>query len=225
MVRMILFLILISSNLRVQSQVSGCRVLLPTIDASYEGKCKNGLAHGKGIAQGKDTYEGSFHKGLPQGKGKYTWAGGDWYEGQWNEGVREGRGKMVYTGVNGDSVVNGYWHNNEYVGERLIPPYKISRNVGVIRYNFTRAGGEPNDIKIHFMISGRVNSDIENLSVAYSSGSSYHSGPAEGIMNSVFPVDVKITYRTWNQIHSSQSDVIFEFTISEPGRWNIVLTN
>jgi len=35
-----------------------CLVLKPQIANRYDGECKNGLAHGKGIASGLDRYEG-----------------------------------------------------------------------------------------------------------------------------------------------------------------------
>jgi hypothetical protein len=53
-----------------------CKVLMPEISGSYTGKCKKGLAQGKGLAIGTDTYEGRFLKGLPDGTGKI-------YMGRW----------------------------------------------------------------------------------------------------------------------------------------------
>ncbi|MEI6061185.1 MAG: hypothetical protein WCR72_10775, partial [Bacteroidota bacterium] len=53
-----------------------CRVLKPELVGTYEGKCKDGLANGKGIAIGTDRYEGQFTKGFPQGYGTYTWSTG-----------------------------------------------------------------------------------------------------------------------------------------------------
>ena len=44
----------------LRAQQNDCKVLLESISGTYEGKCKNGLAHGKGIAQGTDRYEGTF---------------------------------------------------------------------------------------------------------------------------------------------------------------------
>ena len=54
-----------------------CLVLKPEISGKYTGKCKNGLANGKGKSVGQDTYIGQFSKGWPQGSGTYTWANGD----------------------------------------------------------------------------------------------------------------------------------------------------
>jgi hypothetical protein len=207
------------------SQDSGCKVLMPSISGTYNGKCKNGLAQGKGIALGTDKYEGRFYKGLPQGRGTYTWADGSWYEGVWMKGLRQGKGTMVYALETGDSIVSGYWKQDKYVGTTMIPPYKLIRKTGVVRYSFNTVPAATNDVKISIMIGGRINSDIENLTIATSSGSEYRSGYWIGIQNPVFPLDVKLTYRTWNQIHSAQSDVIFEFTLNDPGHWTITLVN
>ena len=69
-----------------------CKVLKKEIAATYDGECKNGLAHGQGKAEGTDIYEGGFKKGLPCGLGTYTWANGDVYAGDWRKGLRNGWG-------------------------------------------------------------------------------------------------------------------------------------
>ena len=69
-----------------QDNKDNCKVLMNEISESYQGDCKDGLAHGNGLAQGIDTYEGKFKKGLPYGNGKYAWANGDYYDGRWKEG-------------------------------------------------------------------------------------------------------------------------------------------
>jgi len=40
-----------------------CKVLKKEISSEYHGKCKKGLAHGKGKADGIDSYYGHFTKG------------------------------------------------------------------------------------------------------------------------------------------------------------------
>lgn len=76
--------------------VSGddCRVKDADIADHYEGECKNGLAHGKGIARGRDVYEGDFKDGLSDGEGRYTWFNGDSYTGSWKKGRRDGWGRL-----------------------------------------------------------------------------------------------------------------------------------
>lgn len=206
-------------------QQSDCKVLIPTLSGSYSGKCKKGLANGKGIAQGIDKYEGQFSRGLPQGNGIYTWSNGSTYNGEWLEGKRNGSGKMIYHLSDHDSIVSGFWKNDKYVGSELIAPYSINRNVGVVRYNIRKLNETVNNVSFKFLIGGRANSDIEGLSIISSSGDQYNSGFTLGIQSFMIPMDVKITYRTWNSMHTSQSNVSFEFTINEPGRWEVTINN
>ena len=206
-------------------QQSDCKVLIPALSGSYSGKCKDGLANRKGIAIGTDKYEGQFYKGLPQGKGTYTWSNGSWYTGQWVEGKRDGIGKMVYHLSGKDSTVLGYWKQDRYVDANPTPPYTVTRNLGVIHYNFRKLDNTNNNVIFKFFIGGRINSDIEGLSIATDSGDQYNSGYSTGIQNYSAPLDVKITYRTWNQLHSSQSGVSFEFILNEPGSWEITINN
>ena len=90
-----------------------CKVLMESISGVYNGDCKNGLAHGKGVAIGIDKYDGKFKNGLPNGKGKYSWANGDFYDGNWKAGKRSGEGIMFSFEQNVN--VRGIWKNDEFV--------------------------------------------------------------------------------------------------------------
>lgn len=204
----------------VNGQSDNCKVLLESISGTYTGKCKNGLAHGKGIAQGIDYYEGNFSKGLPSGKGIYRWKDGSYYDGEWESGKKEGKGRLVQK----DSEIIGYWKNDEYAGKELIPPYKITRNTNVARATFKKSGAIEG-VRILLLQAGSDNVAIENLSIASSSGSEYRSGRMYGIQNVLFPLDVKVKYMTWNKMRTGQIEVIFEFTINEPGAWEVTLNN
>ena len=75
-----------------------CKVLDVDTSKTYSGGCKNGLAHGKGVAKGRDFYRGSFVNGNNHGYGVYEWGPkSDWardrYEGEWNNGERTGYGE------------------------------------------------------------------------------------------------------------------------------------
>ncbi len=95
-----------------------CRVLDKDIQGTYTGDCKNGLAEGYGVSIGKDKYEGYFHKGALNGKGKYTWGKGQWegdvYEGDWKNGMKHGTGKYTY--ANGE-IYEGNFHKGELSGK------------------------------------------------------------------------------------------------------------
>jgi hypothetical protein len=213
------------SGIHVSAQNSDCKVTLPNISGAYTGGCKKGLAQGKGIAQGVDRYEGQFNKGMPNGKGVYHWANGSVYEGQWLNGTRDGNGKMVFHLADRDSVVSGYWKNDKYIGEKYVPPYKIMRSMGVTRYSFIKISDEGSDVTFKIFLGGKINSEIEGFNMAYDSGSEFQLGSATGIQNVHFPLNVKITYRTWNLFHTAQSDIVFEFEIKDPGKWDLSITN
>jgi len=218
--RVSLILLLVSGNF-AYAQQADCKVLKPEIAGSYSGECKKGLAHGKGIAQGTDRYEGAFFKGLPSGKGTYRWANGVSYEGEWKNGLKEGAGKMVYP----DSVVTGLWKEDRYIGKQAIAPYKIITSMSVSRSTIIKSGDRNQTVKIQIKQGGIDNISIENFSMVYDSGSEYRSGNYYGIENVRFPLNVKVKYRSWNQLMTSQYNVTFEFVINHPGSWDVVIIN
>lgn len=209
---------------QVQGQVNDCKVLMTQISGTYAGDCKNGLAHGKGIATGTDRYEGSFSKGLPNGNGIYEYDGGPVYKGEWSKGIKQGKGEMIYHTVRGDSVVKGFWRADNYIGTENIPPYDIIRKDNLLSVNINKEGTD-NVIVIRYMMKGQINSKVQGLSMVYSSGSTFKTGTYEGLQDVRFPLELKITYRTNNPISRSSFDVVFECTINEPGKWEITLNN
>jgi hypothetical protein len=218
--RLFLMVVLISGSY-VYAQEKDCKVKISELSGTYSGGCKNGLAHGKGIAQGKDRYAGQFTKGVPDGKGTYTWSDGTYYEGQWRDGRRDGMGKLV----KGDSLVTGYWKDDRYMGEKLIPPYTIIKSLSVGRSTITKTMSTGNGVRIKIMLGGSENTSVEDLTLAYDSGNEYRMSNTYGIQNATFPVYIKIMYRTWNPFHTIQYQVIFEFIINESGTWDVVLFN
>ena len=200
-----------------------CKVLMPEISQQYDGKCKNGFAHGKGKAVGRDKYEGKFEYGLPNGKGTYTWSSGEMYKGEWVNGKREGLGDYFYTQDGRRVVTSGLWIDNTYVGPAPERP-KVVQSLGVERYNFQRQG-DGNTIMVNLYLNGSNNIDILNFVANPSSGSQYSTGGTVGFEGVVFPFICKLTYLSWNKLHSSRVRTSFEFTISQPGRWQVVVHN
>ena len=102
---------------------TGCKVGRPSVKAddsvTWQGKCMDGLASGPGVAQwsnaGKPTlrYEGSFEKGVLEGKGVMTGAEGDRYDGTYKAGLRHGFG--TYVQANG-ARYEGEFRNNQRAG-------------------------------------------------------------------------------------------------------------
>jgi hypothetical protein len=205
----------------VSGQTSECKVLMPQISGKYSGDCKKGLANGVGEAQGVDIYRGHFSKGLPNGKGVYTWADGSFYDGDWKYGLKNGDGRLVKK----DSVITGIWKDDRYQGKKPEPSFKIISSRNVTRYVFTKSVESDSGVRIKVLLGGRDNSEIEDFSLAYSNGSEYKNVGVYGVQNCSVPYDVTVRYRTWNQLHSVQYDVLFEFTITSPGTWNLTINN
>ncbi|HEY9113620.1 MAG TPA: hypothetical protein VIN10_02915 [Bacteroidales bacterium] len=201
-----------------------CKVLVPELVGTYEGKCKKGLANGKGKAVGKDTYEGQFTKGLPDGSGTYYWANGDVYQGDWLNGMREGVGILTFQYQEKDSVLAGLWKKDEYKGPVPAKP-KVNYMTGVDRYTFLKYGDIQNKVLISILQNGSANTTIEGLRTSTSSGVNTQSGTSFGFDYITFPVTIKVNYTTYNKLHTNKYYVVFEFTISEPGEWQVNIYN
>ncbi len=218
-----LLLLFISSLGTVSYSQQSCKVLIPAISESYAGKCKKGLAHGKGKAFGIDKYEGMFRKGLPNGKGTYTWSTGERYEGQWLAGQRDGVGVYTEKVDDKESITVGVWKNGDYVGPIPKNPQVIGM-VSVEKFRFSRRG-EGSKVLIDIYLNGTTNGDLENFSMVASSGGEMQMGRSIGYENVTFPFLCKVSYLTWNKMHTSKHYAKFEFEIFEPGNWLVVIHN
>jgi len=218
---LIITLIFISFLIKAQNN---CKVLLPEIDSVYTGKCKKGLAHGEGLAIGKDNYEGRFKKGWPDGYGVYTWATGEVYEGNFNDGIKEGEGIYRFFNNGNDSIIQGLWKNDVYTGPKPRKP-KVIKSVAIDRYNFRKNTDVQNRVLIDFSQNGGKNPNITDLLIAADSGYEYALGQSKGFIELTFPVTFLVKYTTPNKLHTRLVYCIFEFTIYEPGDWRVELFN
>ncbi len=201
-----------------------CKVLKSSISGTYQGKCKKGLANGKGVAVGTDRYEGQFVNGLPNGYGTYTWANGDKYTGEWIEGMRHGIGRYTMTISGIDSVQDGLWQNDEYSGPKPKNPFVIYKS-GVDRYTFRKNLSTQNRVLVDINQNGIRNTGISNFLISTSSGSETKLGESLGYEYVTFPVTIKISYTTFNKLRTISYPVLFEFEIYEPGDWKVELSN
>jgi hypothetical protein len=198
-----------------------CKVLKPEISGKYTGKCKNGLADGKGIAEGTDKYEGKFVKGLPDGSGKYTWSTGEVYEGSWKSGKRDGQGSYTYK-LNGLETVDfGIWKDDVFTRKITPTPYTIIRTNSITRYSVRRLG-DGNRILFALMQNGN-NAETSNLNLFSTSGNSFSVGSKIGYENTEFPCTLKLSYTCPNKIKTSFISVEFEIVIKEPGSWEVTI--
>ncbi len=114
----ILLLFLVSGNLFAQQ----CKVIPDSLQGTYTGGCKNGLANGQGTVIGVNSYTGRFKNGYPDGTGKYIWKNGSWYDGKWKKGVYEGKGTLHLVGPDSTSrEFAGFWHEGTFVGTQSKP--------------------------------------------------------------------------------------------------------
>jgi len=200
-----------------------CKVLVPELSGTYVGKCKKGLANGKGKAVGTDTYEGNFRKGLPNGGGVYTWANGDVYDGRWVFGVRDGDGVFKFKYDGNDSIQEGVWKDGIYKGPKPRNPYVVSKR-NVNKYSFRRKS-DGSEINVRLFQDGSDNNDVQDYTIVGGSGITFNCGAVECLENVTFPVLVKVSYITWNKAHTVMLNAVLEFEISEEGNWEVLIYN
>jgi hypothetical protein len=201
-----------------------CRVLKPEINGTYTGKCKKGLADGKGISLGTDKYDGQFKEGFPSGKGTYTWANGDVYVGEWKNGLRNGEGDLTYNIGEKDTTISGLWENDKYIGPKPKEPEVLSKT-SIDRYNIYKQGDIKDRVLIEFLQNGTRNVGISNLLISSDRGTETNLGYQVGYENIVFPVTIRLSYTTYNKLGTQQIYAIFEFKIYERGDWRVEIHN
>jgi hypothetical protein len=120
-----ILLFLFTASSFQKSFTQECTVDNPSLRGAYTGDCKKGKANGKGKSVGIDVYEGDFKAGLPDGSGTYTWSNGNSFTGQFVKGVKQGKGVLTIKKPDvQDSVVEGYWKNDAYIG-KYEQPYSV----------------------------------------------------------------------------------------------------
>ena len=142
-----ILVLVIATNTSLFAQ--NCIVAPDSLKGTYTGNCKNGKASGKGKAVGAHTYEGEFKSGLPDGNGIYSWSNGNTYEGSFEKGLKEGHGKLTYK-MSGklDSIVEGYWKKDVYLGQYEYPYKLLTRTNKVTKVDIKPATIRGNQITI-----------------------------------------------------------------------------
>jgi len=220
-VTIIFFSLFLNYQLFAQSE---CKVLLKDLQGTYTGDCKKGLAHGEGTAKGKDTYSGEWKKGLPNGHGKYTWATGETYEGEWSKGMKNGYGVYQFKYKNKDTLVEGIWKNDIYQGKEIKSP-TIKQQYNIDKYQINNVNAFQNRVLFDFWQNGSRNVTIEDLKLIATNGTLTKSGQLNGFDNIIFPVTITIRYTSYNKLHTSKFNAVFEIMIYEPGDYVVKLFN
>ncbi len=222
---LILVFLIISFHSSSFSQ-SNCNVLVKEISENYEGKCKNGLAHGKGIAKGEDFYEGRFKKGLPHGKGIYKWANENKYEGRWKKGKRHGTGTYYFTNEEGaEETKKGYWKNDTLINNNKTTGYNIGHVINLERYSIKKKD-EGKSVSFLFYYMGRMRQLPNDLNIRLRSGMQKTEGYAIVYEEVDFPAQILVTYSVPDKLQRGlMIRVRFEVTIEEPGDWEIKFYN
>ncbi len=201
--------LLLSATISAQD----CAVEKAELKGTYTGECKKGKASGKGKATGTDSYEGDFKSGLPDGNGTYIWKNGNEFRGSFSKGLKDGKGTLLYKRANaGDSIVQGYWKKDVYIGKyehpyRIINKSKMVTDVEVeyktdpynkITFFITNTSGGASSVSSDELPKIKVD-EIEAVTGAY--GRLYvndnHAKKTESIIEDVrFPIRMRVKMGT-----------------------------
>lgn len=201
-----------------------CKVMLPEISSAYKGECKNGLAHGEGTAQGKDTYIGMFKRGLPDGEGKYIYADGSTFTGSFSNGLKNGKG--IYRMMSDGKIYaqEGFWEQGEFVGIKDTPDkYKITNTIGIDNVTINKGKGVQNEIRIQ-IYGGMKRVIPDDISILRSTGELQQEGRDFIIYKYVCPFTCSIFYSINTRLGLLRKCYL-DFEITEPGSYDVIITN
>jgi len=198
-----------------------CRVLIPEISGIYKGGCLNGLASGKGTAQGSDKYSGEFRNGKPEGKGTYTYANGNTFSGYWVNGLKNGKGKFIYS-LNGQpTILSGYWKNDEYLGPKNPDEtYQITNQTGIQHVTFNELKGEENKVLITF-VSAMQSYFPTGLQVSNSTGTLSQQNKDVTIVDFSCPLTCEIHFIV--PTSAGERECFLFFNILSPGTYSVTV--
>lgn len=217
------FLLIVFLSINGFTQEStDCKVLLESISGKYDGGCKDGLAHGRGTAEGKDKYQGRFRVGLPDGSGIYYFSTGDYYNGAFKNGKMNGKGEF-FSAIN-NKKIKGIWREDSLIREISDPPYEILQNYNVNSISVTeKAAGIKNSVELSFSRDGQIAYNLSSLNLNASTGTVIRNSYYSAIENITFPVEIGLTFSAPNRFNTIVIRYEAKIRINKPGIWKIVL--
>ncbi|WP_235297084.1 MORN repeat-containing protein [Portibacter marinus] len=219
-------LVVLMSMFAFALSAQDCEVKVEALSGSYEGKCRKGLAHGKGKAMGEDTYEGSWKKGYPDGNGVYTFANGNVYEGKFDKGMKAGEGVMKFA-TDDLPDLEGYWIDDEYAGKDKKVYDVIDRSTSIKTVRFRRISGDINQITFKFANQGKpvkaTDITFECPNAVFVNGTDF-----EAVYSiSEFPIKGNVRFRAAGlRTANGSSDYVSgqaEFEITFKGDWEVTI--
>ncbi len=222
----ILLFIIISYHISAQD----CKVKLNNLVGFYKGECKNGVANGEGEAIGVDSFTGNFANGYPHGHGRYVAVKENYvYLGNFVKGKKIGKGTLTIHRANlADSIVDGYWKNDNYIGSYPYP-YRVTGKSGLVQTVIISADnqqGTDNTIVIEVTSENAGNlsitqnvrkPELKNISVIEGSYTNINKVESQGTRNYYYLLNVSYPFKASLLVDQSQADI----EINQPGSWKV----
>jgi hypothetical protein len=215
----LLILCIFSQKVNAQEANPICKVLFSSIDQSYEGECKKGLAHGKGVAKGTQKYVGEFSKGYPNGIGEFYYSDSVSHIGSFQNGLREGKGEAHFlTSNKKDTTITGYWSGDIFKGQNYVTHETNGRQF--FSFFEIRASKGYGDTVIFETSSTKYPFSIQNITadVSILNRNSYTTPNKTNltITLSSFPARLQITM---------SYGLVYQITLYKPADWFVKMYN
>jgi hypothetical protein len=223
LVRLLSVIIIVLTSLSFSNNKENCKVLLEPISGSYNGSCKDGLAHGRGTAKGVDTYNGLFNEGLPHGNGTYTYQNGNSFKGQFQNGMKHGSGEFTFFVGEQKMVQKGYWQHDEYVGNnKPTELFRVTERTNILSYSIKLVGESENQIKISFF-TAHTRYIPTGLEIVTSRGELLQEMRDFSIYRFTPPNHVSVRYTIMTA--GGPRVCALSFIIMQPGKYEVVISN
>ena len=222
----ILLIIVFSSSQLLFSQETetSCKVLLKEISGFYKGNCKDGLADGKGVSSGVDTYSGYFKNGMPEGKGVYKYKDGSIFSGNFKNGLKNGKGEFKYYVDKKSTIVSGYWKDGDYIGVYTNEDeYRVTNKSGIESCTIKKSESKDDVIELVFQRHLTEKYMPLDLIITTSSGEIFQGNQIVVVRNYAFPVNCSVEFKLLLGVCTKQCFLTFD--VLKPGKYVVEISN